>query len=67
MEKKYKLKLQKELEEEMTEKELIVVAGCILHDIGKIKELTTDNLGNATYTMDGNMFGHLMMGVYYRI
>ena len=40
----------------------LVVAGCILHDIGKIKELNTDNLGNAAYTMDGNMFGHLMMG-----
>lgn len=39
-----------------------VIAGCILHDIGKLQELATDQLGNASYTLDGNMFGHLMMG-----
>lgn len=35
-----------------------VIAGCILHDIGKLQELATDQLGNASYTLDGNMFGH---------
>lgn len=40
----------------------LVIAGCALHDIGKIKELVTDEFGNADYSIDGNLFGHLYIG-----
>ena len=40
----------------------MVVAACALHDIGKLKELDTDEYGSATYTVDGNLFGHLFIG-----
>ena len=40
----------------------LLVAGALLHDIGKLKELTTDAMGITSYTVDGNLFGHLMMG-----
>lgn len=39
-----------------------VVAGVLLHDIGKLKELDTDPVGNTTYTEEGSLFGHLMLG-----
>ena len=39
-----------------------VVAGALLHDIGKLRELSTNNMGITAYTLDGNLFGHLMMG-----
>lgn len=42
--------------------EALVLAGCVLHDIGKLKELDTDEYGNAVYTTNGDLFGHLMMG-----
>lgn len=41
----------------------LVIIGCLLHDIGKLKELDTDIMGNASYTVNGNLFGHLMLGV----
>lgn len=40
----------------------LLLAGVILHDIGKLREMDTDNLGIAEYTIDGNLFGHLFMG-----
>lgn len=40
----------------------LVVAGCALHDIGKLKEMETDSFGTAQYTLDGNLFGHLLIG-----
>lgn len=40
----------------------LLIAGVLLHDIGKVKELETDELGNSTYTIDGNLYGHLYMG-----
>ena len=40
----------------------LLVAGVLLHDIGKIVELATDDLGNASYTVDGNLYGHLYIG-----
>jgi len=40
----------------------IIVAGCLLHDIGKLYELDTDVLGSADYTTDGKLFGHLFIG-----
>lgn len=39
-----------------------VVAGCILHDIGKLEELEIDALGNTTLTIDGALFGHAYLG-----
>ena len=40
----------------------VVVAGALIHDIGKIYEMDTDPLGVAEYTEDGSLFGHLFMG-----
>lgn len=40
----------------------MVIAGCILHDVGKLNELETDIFGNSEYTVDGNLFGHLFIG-----
>lgn len=40
----------------------MVIAGCMLHDVGKLVELDTDEFGVADYTVDGNLFGHLMIG-----
>lgn len=44
------------------DKELLL-AGIALHDIGKIYELETDNLGTAEYSIDGVLFGHAMLGI----
>ena len=38
----------------------LVVAGAILHDIGKLQELQYDTA--TTYTRDGNMIGHITLG-----
>lgn len=38
----------------------LVVAGAILHDIGKLQELQYDT--TTTYTRDGNMIGHITLG-----
>lgn len=40
----------------------VVMAGVLLHDIGKIKELDTDPMGVTTYTNAGMLFGHVFMG-----
>ena len=41
----------------------LLCAGCILHDIGKLEELETDEMGTATYTVNGKLFGHLYLGM----
>ena len=41
----------------------LLVLGCVLHDIGKLQELDTDELGVADYSIAGNLFGHLLLGV----
>ena len=41
----------------------LLVAGCILHDIGKMEEMVTDSLGNSEYTTDGNLLGHSLQGI----
>ena len=46
-----------------TADEDILIVGAILHDIGKIQELETDDVGVAEYTIDGNLFGHLFLGI----
>jgi 3'-5' exoribonuclease len=39
----------------------LVVAGAILHDIGKVRELRTTPLG-AEYTASGSLIGHVLQG-----
>lgn len=41
----------------------IMIAGTLLHDIGKLKELDTNELGVADYTRDGSLLGHAYMGM----
>ena len=41
----------------------LLINGVVLHDIGKLQELDTDDLGNTAYTVDGNLFGHLLIGI----
>jgi 3'-5' exoribonuclease len=38
----------------------VLVAGAVLHDIGKLQELSYD--GTTTYSRDGRMLGHITMG-----
>lgn len=40
----------------------LLCCGVVLHDIGKVREMETDTVGNSTYTVDGNLFGHLYLG-----
>ena len=41
----------------------LLLAGVILHDLGKIDELASDENGNVTdYTRDGQLTGHLVRG-----
>lgn len=40
----------------------LLIAGIMLHDIGKLQELSTDNLGVATYTAKGSLLGHSVIG-----
>ena len=42
----------------------LLLAGVILHDLGKIDELKSDRTGNVTdYTRDGQLLGHLVRGI----
>lgn len=41
----------------------IMIAGTLLHDIGKLEELETNNLGSAEYTRDGSLLGHAYIGM----
>jgi 3'-5' exoribonuclease len=38
----------------------VLLAGAVLHDIGKLDELAYDSV--TTYTRDGNMLGHIALG-----
>jgi 3'-5' exoribonuclease len=40
----------------------LVLAGAILHDIGKLQELAYDS-GAISYTRDGNLVGHIALGL----
>ena len=40
----------------------LVLAGVVLHDIGKLQELQYD-AGTASYTRDGNLLGHIALGL----
>ena len=42
----------------------LLLAGVIIHDLGKIDELKSDEGGNVTdYTRDGQLLGHLVRGI----
>ena len=42
----------------------LLLAGVIIHDLGKIDEMKSDMTGNVTdYTMDGQLLGHLVRGI----
>lgn len=44
--------------------ESFVLAGVILHDMQKLNEIDSNELGIASeYTFEGNMLGHLVLGV----
>ncbi|MCD7868416.1 MAG: HD domain-containing protein [Clostridiales bacterium] len=40
----------------------LLYAGVILHDIGKLRELNCGPVGDITYSVDGDLFGHLYIG-----
>ena len=40
----------------------LVLAGVVLHDIGKLQELAYEG-GAGSYTRDGNMVGHIALGI----
>jgi 3'-5' exoribonuclease len=40
----------------------LLVAGAVIHDIGKLQELAYDN-GAISYTRDGNLVGHIALGL----
>ena len=40
----------------------LVIAGVVLHDIGKLQELAYDG-GSGSYTRDGNLVGHIALGL----
>lgn len=41
----------------------LLYAGVLLHDLSKIGELESDELGFAEYSREGQLLGHLVMGV----
>lgn len=41
----------------------MLLAGILLHDIGKLIELSTDEMGITDYTKDGYLFGHAFLGI----
>ena len=44
----------------------LLLAGVILHDIAKIKEFSTSKIGLVEdYSVEGNLLGHITMGVVY--
>jgi 3'-5' exoribonuclease len=43
-------------------REDLVVAGAVIHDIGKLQELAYDS-GATSYTRDGNLVGHIALGL----
>jgi len=39
----------------------LLICGTILHDIGKLRELTTDEIGVSDYTIEGRLIGHIVL------
>lgn len=46
----------------MLDRELLV-CGTAIHDIGKLKELYTADTGAASYTTEGSLLGHALLGI----
>ena len=40
----------------------VVLAACALHDVGKLEEFFTNEVGAVEYTEKGTLFGHLLLG-----
>ncbi len=43
----------------------LLVAGTAIHDIAKIEEMNTDEIGHVTYTFPGIAIGHIVLGYSY--
>ena len=41
----------------------LLVCGTAIHDIGKLKELYTADTGTASYTVEGSLLGHALLGI----
>lgn len=41
----------------------MVLTGIILHDVGKLFEMNPTETGNGEYTLEGELFGHLYLGM----
>lgn len=41
----------------------LLVCATALHDIGKLEELLTDEFGGTTYTVEGQLLGHGILGI----
>lgn len=41
----------------------LLLAGTILHDIGKLEELDVTPLGESDFSLKGRLFGHLYLGM----
>ena len=41
----------------------LLICGAALHDIGKVKEMTTSALGHTEYTPAGRTLGHALLGI----
>ena len=41
----------------------LMLCSCVLHDIGKVRELSIDDLGNIDYTSEGRLLGHTALGM----
>ena len=46
----------------MLDRELLV-CGAAIHDLGKLKELKTSDTGVASYTTEGSLLGHALLGI----
>ena len=46
----------------MLDRELLV-CGTAIHDLGKLKELKTSDTGAASYTTEGSLLGHALLGI----
>ena len=41
----------------------LLVCGTAIHDLGKLKELNTSDTGVASYTIEGSLLGHALLGI----
>lgn len=54
---------EKELESYPTLDKELLICGTALHDIGKIREMSTPLTGSAEYTSEGRLLGHAAIGI----